>query len=65
MWVNLLKGQKMREVTARLSVDIPPELLERLRVYSKVSGVSVTRLVKDAVAKHLATLESGVSSDTN
>lgn len=47
----------MKEVTARLSVDVPPELLERLRVYSKVSGVSVTRLVKDAVARHLETLE--------
>lgn len=54
----------MKEVTARLSVDVPPELLERIRAFSKASGISVTRLVKDAVAKHLSTLE-GASNASN
>lgn len=53
------KGTNMKqEPVVRLAVNIPPQISTRLRDYSTLTGINLTRLVRDALIRHLDALEN-------
>lgn len=52
-----------QEPVVRLAVNIPPQISTRLRDYSTLTGINLTRLVRDALIRHLDALENRSTND--
>ncbi len=52
----------MIQVMERFAMNIDPALAGRLRAYSKETGISITRLIRDALIAHLNKLQGGTTN---